>query len=116
MFVFGDERQAAYLWADSLQFSYGPGPVKKHPDEMTERELRDAYVYAYGALNGAWQEDRSEEFLEALEEVYEELLRRFCEVSDIIPKAIESGVHVFPYPTESGMARQTAIAREASAN
>ena len=116
MFVFGDERDAAYMWASSLQFSYGPGPSNKHPDEMTERELRDAYIYAYGALNTAWQDGRSEEFLEALEEAYEDILMRFCSTSDVVPKAIESGVHVFPYPTDSGIARQTAIAREASAN
>ncbi len=104
------------MWASSLQFDYGPGPVQKDPDKMNAKDLRTAFVYAYGALNLAFQEGRSDEFLEALEETYEDYLTRFCAVSQIIPKSLEAEVHVFPWPRSESISRQTRIIREASAN
>lgn len=116
MYSFGDEKTNAHMWAMSLQWDYGPGPIDLHPDEMTSRQLRDAFVYAYGALSLATNQDHSVEFLEALEETYEDLLERYCKQSNIIREALKAGTHVFPWSREESILRQTAIIKASSAN
>lgn len=118
MFFFGDAADSAQMIIEE-RANYsggGPGWPAVRRENWNMRDYQKALIYSSSALRDAVYEDQPEELLNSLADLYEEYLTAFCEYSDVIRRAMDLGVHQYPWHNPDRIAKQQSIVANAKAS
>lgn len=113
MFFFGEATDSAQMIVEERSRHDGPGwPViaRRH---WGMRDTQSALIYSSSALRNAVYEEQPEELLNSLADIYEEHLAAFCAYSDVIARAMDLGLHRYPWDNVSRKIRQNQIVQQA---
>lgn len=105
MFVFGEPTDVAEMLLIEVAGLSGPGLPDKSK-EWGYEEWRQQLIYTSAALRRAASKGMETGILEALCEHYEEALVGFCRHDDVVMRAMDNGMHVFPWNDSDAKQRQ----------
>lgn len=114
MFFFGDTGSgiAEMMIKERSDFG-GPGFPRGPREYWGMRDYQAAMIYASSTLRQAFYDNQPEELLQSLCDLYEEYLAEFAKYSDVVHRAMELGLHQFPWENEEAKIRQRSIAKGA---
>jgi hypothetical protein len=109
MFVFGEPKDVAKLMAVEQASYSGPG-LPDPAEEWGYEEWRTQLIYTASVLRRAASQGMDEDIVMACCQEYEDALVRFCTYDDVILRAMDNGMHNYPWHDPGAMARQHALA------
>jgi hypothetical protein len=112
MFFFGEAKDSAQMIIEERSRHNGPGWPKSARRHWDMRDTQAALIYSSSALRNAVDEGQPEELLNSLADIYEEHLTAFCAYSDVISRAMDLGLHRYPWHEANRKIRQDLIARQ----
>lgn len=109
MFIFGDPKEVAQLLLVEVASYSGPGLPETPPEDWNYDETRRQMIYTSAALRRAAQDQLERDVVEALCDLYEEALCKFCLLDDVIWRAMKTKEHSYPWMDEAAKYRQYTI-------
>lgn len=109
MFVFGDPKEVAQLLLSEVASYSGPGLPETSTEEWDYDETRRQMIYASAALRRAASNQLEPGVIEAVCDLYEEALYKFCLLDDVVWRAMKLKEHSYPWHDQAAEYRQYTI-------